>query len=84
MIKALEDRTFIEFILFFPDNTILSCFFFFYLIIELYFLITAVIAQIFIPTAEPLIPTGIAINEAHAEIVRQPVTVDTKIRKCST
>ena len=41
------------------------------------------IAQIFIPTEEVVIPTGIAINEANAEIEAQPVTVQTKISKCS-
>ena len=37
-----------------------------FFITDLYFLIPAVIAQIFIPTAELVIPTGIAINEANA------------------
>ena len=37
-----------------------------FFITDLYFLIPAVIAQIFIPTAELAIPTGIAINEANA------------------
>ena len=32
------------------------------------------IAQIFIPTAELAIPTGIATNKANAEIETQPVT----------
>ena len=35
-----------------------------------------------IPTAEFVIPTGIAANEANAEIKTQPVTVETEIRKC--
>ena len=42
----------------FPSNTILSCFFLFFLTIGLYFLIPAVIAQTFNPTAELAIPTG--------------------------
>ena len=48
----------------FCNNTILSCFFFFFFIIDFYFLIPAVIVQIFIPIAEPIAPTGIATNEA--------------------
>ena len=40
------------------------------------------IAQIFIPTAELVIPTGIATNEANAEIETQPVIFETKISKC--
>ena len=43
----------------FANNTILSLFFFFFLIIDLYFLIPAVIAQIFNPVAELVIPMGI-------------------------
>ena len=45
--------------LYFASNTILSCFFFFlFLIIDLYFLIPAVIAQIFNPVAELVISIG--------------------------
>ena len=39
----------------FVNNTTLLCFFFFFLVIDLYFLIPAVIAQIFNPTAELVI-----------------------------
>ena len=42
------------------------------------------IAQIFIPIVELVIPMGIATIEANAEIETQPVTVETKISKCST
>ena len=42
------------------------------------------IAEIFNPTAELEIPTGTESNEANAEIETQPVTVGTKISKCST
>ena len=41
------------------------------------------IAQTFIPTAELVIPTGIATNEANAEIETPPVAVEGKIGKCS-
>ena len=82
--KDLEIRTSIVFNLSFPNNTILSCFLFFYFMIDLYFLIPAVIAQFLIPTADLLIPTGTPTNEENAEIETQPVTVETKISKCST
>ena len=48
------------------------------------FLFPAVIAHIFISTAELVIPTGTQTNEADAEIETQPVTFETKITKCST
>ena len=49
------------------NNTILPCFFFFFLIIDLYFLIPAIIAQIFNPIAELAIPTGIPVT-AEAKV----------------
>ena len=52
---------------------ILSCFFFF-LIIDLCFLI---------PAAELVIPTGIRSKEVKAEIEMHPVIEEAKIRKCS-
>ena len=52
---------------------------FFFLIIGLYFLIHAVIAQIINPTAELAISIGIPIEEANREIEIQPVTAETKI-----
>ena len=54
----------------FSNNNILSCFFFFF-IIDLYFLIPAVTAQMFIPTAELVIPTRTQTNETNAEIETQ-------------
>ena len=66
----------------FANNTISSCFFFF-LIIDLYFLIPAVIAQIFNHVVELVVPTGIQIEEAKAETEIHPVVVEAKIRKCS-
>ena len=47
-IKALKIKTSKLFNLDFDSNTILSCFFFFFLFIELYFLIPAVITKILI------------------------------------
>ena len=52
--------------------------------IDLYFLIPAVIAQTFNPTAELVIPIGIAINKVNEKIEMQPVTVEAKISKCYT
>ena len=52
----------------FASNAILSCFFFFLLIIDLYFLIPAVIAQTFNPITELVIPNLIPVKEAEAEI----------------
>ena len=49
------------------SSNILSCFFFFSYD-SLILLISAVNAQILIPTAELVIPTGIQTNEAEAEI----------------
>ena len=68
--------------LYFANNDILSCFFFF-LIIQLNCLIAAVITQIFNPTAELAIPKGMPTNEAKEEIETQAVIVQTKISKCS-
>ena len=57
-IKALEIKISIVFNLVFAENAISSCFFIFFLIIDLYFLITPVIVQTFNPVAELAIPTG--------------------------
>ena len=67
----------------FANTTILSCSFFFFLIIDFYFLIPAVIAQIFNPTAEPVIPIRIPGKKAKAEIEIHPVTTEAKKKKCS-
>ena len=47
-------------------------------------MISAVIVQMFIPTAELVMPTRTQTNEVNAEIEAQPVTVQTKINTCST
>ena len=54
--------------------------FFFFLIIDLYFLIPAVIAQIFNAVAELVIPIGIPTKEAKAEMETHPVIVEAKIK----
>ena len=65
-INAVEIRISIVFNLFFPNSTILSCFFYIFLLIELYFLIPSVITQIFIPTEELVISTETATNKINA------------------
>ena len=76
-IKALEIKPSILFNLALPNITILSYFFFYFLIIP------AVIAQIFNPIAKLVIPKAIPSKEAKAWIKTQPVTAEAKIRKCS-
>ena len=71
-----------RFSLVFANNTILQCFFSFFLITDLYFLILAVIAQIFNSMTELLVGTGIATKEAKAEMEAHPETSQTKIGKC--
>ena len=80
--KALEITTSRLFNLDFADNAILLCFFFCFLIIDLQFLILAVITQIFNPIAE-LIPLEIQTKEAKAEMGTHPVIVEININKCS-
>ena len=55
----------------------------FFLIIDLRFLIPAVIAQIFNPIAELVIPIGTPSKEAKVEIEIHPVIVEVKIMECS-
>ena len=82
--KALEIKTSMLFKLHFANNTILSCFFFCFLIIDLCFLIATVITQIFNPTADLVIPIGIPTKEAKAEMETHLVIADPTIRKGST
>ena len=67
----------------FANNSILSYFAFFFLIIDLCFLIPVVTAQIFNHIAELAIPIGITSKKAKAAIEIHPVIVEAKIRKCS-
>ena len=55
----------------------------FFLIIDLYLLIPAVLAQTFNPIAELAISIGIPTKEAKAEIEIHLVTAEAKIRKSS-
>ena len=62
-------------------NIILSCFFYFFLIIDSYFLISTIIAQIFNPIIELVIPIEIPIKEVKAEMATHRVIEEPKIRK---
>ena len=64
------------FIFDFANDTILSCFFFFFLTVDLYFLIAAVIAQIFNPIAELVILIRIPTKEAKEEMETHPAIVE--------
>ena len=55
-------------LIYLASNTILSCSFSFALMINLYYLISAAIAQMFNSIAELAIPTEIPAKEAKAEI----------------
>ena len=56
--------------------------FFIFLIIDLHFLIPAVIVQTLNPIAELVISIRIPIKEVKAEIEILPVIVEAKIRRC--
>ena len=66
----------------FAENNILSCFFLFFLISDLYLLIPAVISQIFNPVAELVIPIGILTKEAKTEMEMHPLIVEIKMSQC--
>ena len=67
-IRALDSRCSIICNLASPSNTILSYFFLFFLIIDLYFLFPTVIAQIFNPTTELAIPIGIQLMDQRQKL----------------
>ena len=81
-IKALEVKK-LDGVQLFVTNSILSCFFFFFLTTGLYFLIPEIIKEISIAIAELAIPTGIPTNEARAEVKTYPVTSETRISRFS-
>ena len=68
--------------LFFASDTILSCFVF--LIIDLCYLITAIVGQIFIWTARASNTYRNTSKEANWELETHPVTAESKIFKRST
>ena len=79
--KALEIKSSMLFDLVFANHFIMLLFFF--LIIDLYFLILAATAQIVNLIAELVIPIGIPSKKTKSEIEIYPKIVEAKIRKCS-
>ena len=67
----------------FASNTISLCFFFFFLLADLYFLNHVVIAQMFNPITELVMSTGIPTKEAKADMETLPITVEIKMSQCS-
>ena len=61
-----------------PKNAILSCFF---IIIDLYFLILAVITKIFNPATELEFSTAIPTTDVRAKIETQPLKEEAKISR---
>ena len=82
-IKDLEIKNSMLLNLHFANKTILSYVFFYFLIIDLYVLIFAAIAQLFNPTTELAIPIRKPNKEAKAGIEIHPLIAETEIRKCS-
>ena len=72
-----------QFKLVFADNAISSWFFFFFLIIGFYFLILPIIAKIFNPILELIMPLEISTKEAKAEMEIDTINAKTKVRKFS-
>ena len=66
--KHLEIKTSMLFYLDFANVFILSCFFLFFLFIDLYFLISVLIKQILNPIAERVVPIEIPTKKAKAEM----------------
>ena len=64
--------------IYFANNTILSCFIFFFKIFDLYFVNPTFTAQTFNPTAELVMLIGIPAKEAKTEIETHPVTTYVK------
>ena len=64
-------------------NNFILLYFIVSLIIDLYFLIAAIIAQIFNTIVELVIPKGIPTKDRKAEMEIHPVIVESKISMCS-
>ena len=78
LIKALGIKASTLFNSDFTNNNILSCFSYFFLITDLYFLIPAFITQVFNPIAELVIPIETPTKEMEAH----PVNAEIKKKKC--
>ena len=80
--KDLEINISMLFNLVLAGNNVFSCLFLSFLIIDLNFLIIAVVARVFIPTVKLAIPAGITTEEAKGEMEIHPATVEAKISNC--
>ena len=67
----------------FANNTILSCPFLFFLIIDLYLLISAVNTQIFNPVVELAISIRVPTKGVKAQMETHPVFSEITISECS-
>ena len=67
----------------FANNTILLCIFLLFLVIELQFLVPAVLSRIINLTVELVILMGIQANQAKTEIETHSVIVKSKVGKFS-
>ena len=83
LIKAVKIESSTIFNLDYAKDNIFSCFLFFFLIIDLYFLIPTGLTQIFNPIAELGIPIEKPTKEAKLEMKTHPLIVEIKTSKCS-
>ena len=81
-IKTLEIKSFELFILDLANDNISSWFFFFFLVIDLYSLISTIITQIFYYIRELVMPIGISTKVAEVEIEAYSVTKKFNISTC--
>ena len=82
-IFRIQIKTFKLINLDFADDNTLSCIFYFFLIIDLYFLTPAVITQILNPIAKLAISIGITSKEAKLKMEMHPLTAEIKRSKWS-
>ena len=78
-VKHLETKASTIFNLDFANDNNLLGFFFFFLVIDLYFLVPAFVTQIFNPVEELLLSIRATTKEAKAEMGTHPVTIKTNI-----
>ena len=83
LMRAIEIKTAMLFNLDFANSTILSRFFFFFLIIDLYFLILGAISQVLNPYAQFVILIEMSIKKVKPEVEIHPVIIEAEIRNCS-
>ena len=81
LIKALKSKTYMLFNLVFANNVILSCFFLFFVIYQLFN--SCSYCTSFNPAAELVIPTEIPIKEAKGEIETRLLNTEVKMSEWS-